>query len=83
MGVTNPGPALKAWRDAQKPRMTQEDLAALLGVDQSYVSLLEAGKAEPRASIGEHLRRLTDGAVTWAPAEPCVHHADAVRKEAV
>jgi predicted transcriptional regulator len=83
MDATNPGTALKAWRDAQSPKMTQGDLATMLGVSQSYVSLLEAGNAEPRASIGEHLRRLTDGAVTWEPLEPCVHQEETVRKEAV
>jgi DNA-binding XRE family transcriptional regulator len=36
------GPLLKAWREEH--RATQGDLAQLLGLDKSYISLIECGK---------------------------------------
>ena len=41
----------------EKSGMTQCDLAAVLGVDQSTVSLWEVGKTQPRAKL---LPRLAD-----------------------
>lgn len=80
--TSSPGPALKAWR--QKEGLTQEGLAKLLGVDQSFVSLLEAGRHEPRASLGERLRKLTKGEVIWeSPPSEAVAQPQSGRKRAV
>lgn len=35
----------------EKSGLTQQDLAALLGVDQSAVCLWETGKTQPRAKL--------------------------------
>lgn len=45
-----------AKRDG-RPLMRQEDLAAKVGVDQTYVSLLEAGKRLPSDDVRLRLAR--------------------------
>ena len=80
MDATERGHALKAWRKSKG--LNQEQLGKLLGVGQGYVSRLEDGKHEPSASIGESLRQLSDGLITWAPDTACVLPDEVVRKGA-
>lgn len=46
---------LSAARKARKPALTQVELAALVGVDQTYISLIEAGKRMPSDDLKERL----------------------------
>lgn len=42
----------------------------MLGVEQYEVSRIESGKLEPRASVAEAIRVMTDGRVVWEPSTP-------------
>lgn len=44
-------------RDRRKPPMTQEELAERAGIDQTYVSLIEAGKRSPSDDIKRRLAK--------------------------
>lgn len=44
-------------RKRRKPPMTQEQLAAKAGIDQTYVSLIEAGKRHPSDDITKRLAK--------------------------
>ena len=60
------------WRKHPKRSMSQTELAALLGVTQSYVSALETGKRKPAPSVLKRLRE-----VTKIPAAKLKQHLDA------
>ena len=42
-------------RNRLKPRMLQEELAERVGVDQTYISLIEAGKRVPSNEVRDRL----------------------------
>lgn len=44
-------------RKRLRPPMRQEDLAALVGIDQAYVSLIEAGKRVPSDDLKKRLAK--------------------------
>jgi transcriptional regulator with XRE-family HTH domain len=71
MGSLNAA-ALKAIRELQEPRMTQEALAKLVGIEQSYYSKIEHGIHKPRPplirALAEHLG-VSIGAITNPHAE--------------
>lgn len=50
------GQELKRWR--KKKQWTQLQLAEQLGVSESFISMLEAGKRKPAASIIAKLLKL-------------------------
>lgn len=50
---------LARWRQRQEPRLSQDDLGGMIGVDGMTVSRWERSKCQPRPSHLKKLRELT------------------------
>ena len=53
------GATLALWRASQEPVLTQTDLAKLLGVASSFISLLERGHKLPGLALATLIERVT------------------------
>lgn len=56
--------ALTTWRNAQKPKVSQIDLAGMLGVSRWMVNRIEKGERNPSLKLAIKVQEITDGAVT-------------------
>lgn len=50
---------LTQWRNSQEPKLSQEDLAKLIGVSRWYVNRLEVGATTPSFTLAMKIEALT------------------------
>lgn len=56
--------ALTAWRNSQKPIVTQEALASALGTSRWWINRLETGERTPSFELAVKIETITKGKVT-------------------
>lgn len=59
-----PGEKLRAWREAQKPKISAASIAKDLNVTQPSISRIERGRQRPEWKLARAIEALTKGAVT-------------------
>lgn len=50
---------LTQWRNSQEPKLSQEDLAKLIGVSRWYVNRLEVGATTPSFALAMKIEAMT------------------------